>query len=186
MRARCTTCLQRLSDQIGEAATLGTTIRVPTRLAQDGEVMVLGKITLQFQVFDRAHTRGDLAVFLPATGILFTGGLANADRVPYLREAELSGWISALERLQRLPVQSVVPGHGGATDAAVLRRFAAYLTDLRQTCDADIAQRGDAASSGARLGLPGFRHWVEYVGQHPLNVAHAYREREDAQLMGEK
>ena len=116
----------------------------------------------------------------------FAGGLANDARVPDLREAELSGWINALERLQRLSVQSVVPGHGAATDSALLQKFGAYLIDLRQACDADIANRGDAASSGARLGLPQYRTWVEYAAQHPLNVAHAYREREDAQLMGEK
>ena len=186
MKSRCATCLQRLTDQVGEAATGGTAIVVPTRLVRHGEVMTLGQRTLLFQVFDRAHTRGDLAVFLPQTGILFAGGLANDARVPDLREADLSGWITALERLKKLSVQSVVPGHGAATDGAILQKFGAYLTDLRQACDADIANRGDAASSGARLGLPQYRTWVEYAAQHPLNVAHAYREREDAQLMGEK
>ena len=185
MKSRCAICLQRLTDQVGEAATRGTTIVVPTRLVRHGEVMTLGQRTLLFQVFDRAHTRGDLAVFLPQTGILFAGGLANDARVPDLREAALSDWITALDRLQKLSVQFVVPGHGAATDGAILQRFGTYLIELRQACDVDIANRGDAASSGARLGLPQYRTWVEYATQHPLNVAHAYREREDAQLMGE-
>lgn len=186
MKSRCAICLQRLTDQIGAAATRGTTIRVPTRLVQHAELLTLGRRTLQFLVFERAHTRGDLAVLLPQAGILFAGGLANDVRVPDLREATLSGWISAIDSLQKLPLQTVVPGHGPAIDSAVLPRFGAYLNDLRQACDEDIAQRGDAASSGARLGLPKYRDWVEYAAQHPLNVGHAYREREDAQLMGEK
>ena len=186
MKGRCATCLQRLTDQIGEPATRGTTIRVPTRLVHHGEVIQLGQRVLQFQVFDRAHTRGDLAVLLPESGILFAGGLVNDERVPDLREATLSGWIEAVDSLQKLSLQKVVPGHGPATDVAVLGRFAFYLTDLRLACDNDIAQRGDAANSGARLGLPKYRDWAEYAVQHPLNVGHAYREREDAQLMGTK
>lgn len=186
MKGRCATCLQRMTDQIGEPATRGTTIRVPTLLVRHADVMTLGQRSLQFHVFDRAHTRGDLAVFLLQTGVLFTGGLVNDVRVPDLREASLSGWISAVESLQKLPLQIVVPGHGPATDVPVMKRFESYLTELRQACDDDIARRGDAASSGARLGLPQFRDWVEYTTQHPLNVGNAYREREDAQLMGEK
>lgn len=186
MADRCTTCLQRLTDQLGEVNTRGTQVRLPTRLVQNGEVMTLGERELQFVVFPRAHTRGDLAVLLTQSAILFAGGLVNDARMPDLREATLSSWIAAVDALKRLSLRSVVPGHGPATDVAVLRRFGAYLTDLRTACDRDIALRGDAASSGTRLTLAQYDRWVDYALQHPLNVVHAYREREDAQLMGEE
>ena len=184
MQGRCSICLQRLVDQLGAPAMRDTVIRLPTRIVTDGQTLVLGQRRLRFLVFAQAHSRGDLAVILPDAGVLFAGGLVNDRRIPDLREAALTGWIDALHTLEKLAMPSVVPGHGSATDGAAIGRFGRYLTDLKAACDRDIAQRGDAASSGARLVLPAYSDWAEYATQHRFNVARAYREREDAQLMG--
>lgn len=186
MQGRCSICLQRLVDQLGASAMRDTVIRLPTRVVADGQTLILGKRQLRFLVFAQAHSRGDLAIILPDAGILFAGGLVNDRRVPDLREAALGGWLTALGVLEKLALPIVVPGHGSATDAAAITRFGHYLTDLKAACDRDIAQRGDAASSGTRLALPQYAGWAEYRLQHPLNVARIYREREDAQLMGEQ
>ncbi len=183
MQGRCSLCLQRLVDQLGAPAMRETVIRLPTRIVTDGQTLLLGQRRLRFLVFAQAHSRGDLAVILPDAGVLFAGGLVNDRRVPDLREAALTGWIEALNTLEQLAMPSVVPGHGSATDGAAIGRFGRYLTDLKAACDRDIAQHGDAASSGARLTLPAYRGWAEYDAQHRFNVARAYREREDAQLM---
>lgn len=185
MASRCTVCLTRLTEQLGAAAMYGTRIHLPQRRVSNGEQLVLGKRTLRFLVFAHAHTPGDLAIVLPEAGILFAGGLANDARVPDMRDAALSGWIAALETLEQGRYASVMPGHGPGTEPGVLARFGAYLKDLRAACDADLARHGDAATSGARLSLPAYGSWVEYDTQHRFNVARAYREREDAQLMGQ-
>lgn len=185
MQSRCRLCLERLTAQLGQESMAGTSIELPTRLVKNGESIQLGRRQLRFLVFARAHTRGDLAVVMPTEKILFAGGLVNDRRVADLHEATLSGWIKALSSLQENAFPVVVPGHGEATDSGVIERFAAYLVDLRNACDADIANGGNAASSGGRLTLPRYRDWVDYAAQHPLNVGHAYREREDAQLQGE-
>ena len=186
MRGRCSLCLQRLVDQIGASTMQGTVIRLPSTFVADGQTLVLGQRRLRFLVFTHAHSRGDTAVVLPEAGIVFAGGLLNDRRVPDLREAALDGWITALDVLQGLAMPLVVPGHGKATDSMAIGRFASYLTDLRTACDSDIARHGDAASSGARLDLAHYADWAEYPQQHRLNVARIYREREDAQLLGDK
>jgi glyoxylase-like metal-dependent hydrolase (beta-lactamase superfamily II) len=186
MKTRCTICLQRLVEQLGEDAMRGTTSRVPDRMVADGETATFGTRQLRFLVFANAHSRGDLAVLLPEEAILFAGGLVNDRRVPDMREAGLSSWIAAIDVLQKATPRILVPGHGSATDPALIARFSEYLTDLRTACDRDIARGGDAGSSGARLLLPAYAKWAEYTVQHPLNVAHAYREREDAVMFGDK
>lgn len=184
MKIRCTTCLQHLSEQLGEEAMRGTISRVPTRIVADNEAATFGMRKLRFLVFANAHSRGDLAILLLEEGILFAGGLVNDRRIPDLREADLSKWITALVTLQNTSPRIVVPGHGSATDVNLIGQFSNYLTDLRTACDRDIAQGGDAGSSGARLMLPAYAQWAEYTVQHPLDVAHAYREREDALMLG--
>ena len=186
MRGRCSLCLQRLVDQLGAPTMQDTVIRLPSIIVADGQTLVLGQRRLRFLVFAQAHSRGDTAVVLTDAGIVFAGGLLNDHRVPDLREAALDGWIMALEVLQKLAMPLIVPGHGTATDGVAIRRFASYLTDLKAACDTDIARHGDAASSGARLELAQYADWAEYPLQHRLNVARIYREREDAQLLGDK
>jgi cyclase len=59
------------------------------------------------------HTAGDVAVFLPAEGILLTGDLL-AYPVPFCADSHPSAWIASLEALSRLDAKIIVPGHGQA------------------------------------------------------------------------
>jgi glyoxylase-like metal-dependent hydrolase (beta-lactamase superfamily II) len=185
MKQRCPICRKRLGSELGAAAMAGTRIRLPTRLVQDGDQLQLGRRTLRFHVFKHAHIEGDLALTVLDAGILFAGGLVNDRLVPQMRDASLAGWIEALATLQASTPQRVVPGHGNGTGPRLLNEFSAYLLALRDICDDDIRQLGQAASAAARLDLPQFSGWLRYVEQHPLNVGHAYHEREDALLSAE-
>jgi glyoxylase-like metal-dependent hydrolase (beta-lactamase superfamily II) len=185
MKLRCPICRQRLGAELGATAMAGTRIRLPNRQVTDGEVLQLGRRTLRFHVFKHAHIEGDLALAVLDTGVLFAGGLANDRLVPQMRDASLAGWIKALAALQASAPRQVVPGHGKGTGPQLLADFSAYLLALRDICDNDIRQLGQAASAASRLDLPQFSGWQRYTSQHPLNVGHAYREREDALLSAE-
>jgi glyoxylase-like metal-dependent hydrolase (beta-lactamase superfamily II) len=182
MTQRCPICRQRLTSELGAAAMAGTRIRLPTRQVVDGELLQLGRRQLRFQVFSQGHIEGNLALTVIDAGVLFAGGLANDRLVPQMRDASLAGWVEALAALQASEPRQVVPGHGMATGPRVLADFSAYLLALRDACDDDIRRLGQAASASARIGLPQFAGWQRYAEQHPLNVGHAYREREDALL----
>jgi glyoxylase-like metal-dependent hydrolase (beta-lactamase superfamily II) len=79
-----------------------------------------------------AHTPGDLAVYVPAEGVLFAGDLVFRGRVPYVGEADSRRWIASLGQLLELPVKVIVPGHGPYStqpraDLQVTRDYLAYL-----------------------------------------------------------
>jgi cyclase len=59
------------------------------------------------------HTAGDIALYLPAEKVLFSGDLL-AYPVPFCADSHPGDWIESLETLSRLDAGTIVPGHGPA------------------------------------------------------------------------
>jgi cyclase len=81
----------------------------PTRTLRDKEAWPVGTREVRFLHF-RGHTSGDIAVYLPADGILITGDLV--DDLPYLGHGFPSDYLKALDALAALDWNIMVPGHG--------------------------------------------------------------------------
>ncbi len=58
------------------------------------------------------HCPGLAIMYLPQSGLLFTGDLVFNGRAPWMGHADFSRWIAVLEELATWDVQTVVPGHG--------------------------------------------------------------------------
>jgi len=71
----------------------------------------------------RAHSRGDLWVELPGTSVMAIGGLLVPDRNPYGGDADVRGWIGALNDLIRDDVMVFVPSAGPTLGSDAARRL---------------------------------------------------------------
>lgn len=91
-----------------------------------------------------AHTMGDAVVYFPAEHAVATGDLFLTNSCPAMDQGDMENWISALDSILQLPVNSVVPGHFELASKNELRRFRNYLADLRD-------QVGTMFRSGASL-----------------------------------
>ena len=60
----------------------------------------------------RAHTGGDLVVYLPAEKIMFMSEAYLHRIFPAMRTAFPSEWVEMIERAQEMDVDIYVPGHG--------------------------------------------------------------------------
>jgi glyoxylase-like metal-dependent hydrolase (beta-lactamase superfamily II) len=108
----------------------------------------LGGVTVELDHRGPAHTRGDQTVFLPDQRILFTGDLVEERFFPILPDADASitRWIAALERLERLKPQVVVPGHGAIGDFELLRGYRQTLVGWLERAQA-LAAIGKASDA---------------------------------------
>ena len=87
---------------------------------------------IQLHFFGRAHTGGDLAVFLPEEKIVFTGDLVLGG-ISYMGDGYVSEWADTLQRLKKLEFDLVLPGHGpGFRELERIDRVQAYYTDLTE------------------------------------------------------
>jgi glyoxylase-like metal-dependent hydrolase (beta-lactamase superfamily II) len=69
-----------------------------------------------------AHTAGDMLIVLPKANIVYAGALLPLDRNPYAEDADIGGWLNALNRISRMAPELVVPLRGPAVDPVELRR----------------------------------------------------------------
>ncbi len=79
------------------------------------------------------HVPSELAVYHPTTATLFAGDALYEGMPPTTQfggPEEWRAWIRQLERLSRLQIRSVVPGHGGLSTGAMLDDNIAHLSNL--------------------------------------------------------
>jgi glyoxylase-like metal-dependent hydrolase (beta-lactamase superfamily II) len=98
----------------------GTEIVLPTRWLKDADTTLnLGGTTLQVVHRGGGHTPGDSLVWLPQSGVVFTGDVVYVDRILGLHPvSKTKTWVASFEALEALKPKIVVPGHGQVTTLA--------------------------------------------------------------------
>lgn len=174
MAARCEGCLKTLQRVLGDEEMRGTTLFTPDVLVDAGQVVDLIGRPVQLLYEGHSSGPGDLAVFDPASGVLFAGGLLDQGYIPDVQDSDLAAWSAALVRWQGLPLRQVVPGHGPASSPALIGDVARYLAQLQRRA-AELLARGAALSEVADLTeLPDFRGWDQYETIHRRNASVVY------------
>ena len=122
-----------------------------------------------------AHCDGDLILHIPRQKIAFLGDLLFVGRFPWLGDCDLDGWISRLDRVLTLDLNTVVPGHGGIGTLKEVAHFRDLLTSLRVAVKAAVSSglSEEAAVHGIALpqydAMPRYREWL------PANIRAVYR-----------
>ena len=145
-------------------------------------VLTVGGREIHLLFLGRAHTGGDLSVYLPNEKILFMSE-AYLNRIfPAMRSAYPSEWVATIEKAQALPVDLYVPGHGFVESPQILKEeLETFRRALQQTIaegkrlfDAKVAV--DAAVDQARFGeLEG---WTLRTSQGATAIRRVYLELE--------
>lgn len=104
----------------------------PTTTLRESMTLYRGGREIQLHFFGRAHTGGDLAIFLPEEKIVFTGDMMLGG-VSYMGDGYVSEWADTLQALKQLNFDLVLPGHGpGFRDRSRIDNVQAYYTDLTE------------------------------------------------------
>jgi glyoxylase-like metal-dependent hydrolase (beta-lactamase superfamily II) len=86
--------------------------------------------------FERAATQGDLWLYDDATKLLAAGDLVTLP-VPFLDTACPERWSESLGRLESLPFERLVPGHGAEMDRAAFASYRRAFDDFVQCAASD-------------------------------------------------
>ena len=125
----------------------GTEIVLPTRWLQDADTTLnLGGTTLQVVHRGGGHTPGDSLVWLPQSGVVFTGDVVYVDRILGLHPvSKTKTWVASFEALEALKPKIVVPGHGQVTTLAQAQK------DTGDLLKALRAHMGQAVEAGTDI-----------------------------------
>ena len=127
-------------------------------------VLDLGKLEVHLLHFARAHTRGDLFVFIPGQSVLFGGDIVLERFFPIMPDADSSpaGWIKTLKNLKALSPAIVVPGHGEISDVSLIDQLLIYLTAMQVQVTGQMKNGASLEQAQAAL-VPQFArsysHW---------------------------
>ncbi|CAN5646970.1 hypothetical protein BH10CHL1_BH10CHL1_41980 [soil metagenome] len=116
--------------------------RLPN-LTFDSQLVLHGsKRSAEALTYGVGHTPGDVMLFLPAEGILFTGDLINVNYHPYLADGDPGEVNRILDMISnKLKPRILVPGHGEIGNSEDVQAMARYLTALTEMALVELAYK---------------------------------------------
>lgn len=102
----------------------------PDRVFDDRLTLTLGGRTIDLVDQGRANSPNDVTVWLPDARVLFTGDILVQAPLPYVGASWPLPWIQVLRRIEGIPAQTIVPGHGP------VQRDHAYTVRVRSLLEA--------------------------------------------------
>ncbi|HEX7558048.1 MAG TPA: MBL fold metallo-hydrolase [Usitatibacter sp.] len=109
-------------------------VRPDRWLGEDTE-FTMGAVRFEIHHLGPAHSPEDAIVVLPDEGVVFSGDILFAGRIPFVGEADSRQWLERIDVLLKMRPRVMIPGHGElsrdpARDLALTRD---YLLHLRAT-----------------------------------------------------
>jgi glyoxylase-like metal-dependent hydrolase (beta-lactamase superfamily II) len=148
----------------------------------DKQVIDAGSIEVQALFLGRAHTGGDLVVYLPKQKILFMSEVFLNRVFPAMRSAYPTEWVGVIDKALKLDVDRFVPGHGFIEEPKASRE---ELVEYQKAMRAVIAEvnrlhklglSADDAAKQANWGP--YQEWFLVDQQGPIAVRKIYEEIE--------
>ncbi len=91
----------------------GTEMIPPDIVFSEGELKVqMGETVFEVKHLCRGHTPGDIVVWIPEKGVLFSGDLVFDGRLPFLGSGNSRTWLKCLEEILSMRPSVLLPGHG--------------------------------------------------------------------------
>lgn len=167
-------------DRSAEASRSGWTLPADAVLVSDRQSFKIGKQSFDVIFFGRAHTGGDLGVWLPQQKILFLSEIFLNRVFPAMRSAYPSEWLKALDRAEAMKADVYIAGHGftetgpvsGEEIVAYHRALQAVITEAKRLHDAGVPV--DQAIKQANFGE--YASWTLSSSQGPIAIRKVYDE----------
>ncbi len=156
----------------------------PTTTFSDRMTVWLGSRRVDIMHLGRAHTAGDAVVWVPDSGVMFTGDIVEYHSACYCGDGHFKDWPQTLEAIASFEPEAIAPGRGDALMGREKVEEAVALTrDFIESSYAPVEKvvaRGGTlkeAFEAVRAACdPKFSTYAIYEHCLPFNVARAYDE----------
>ncbi len=169
----------RLTALIGDENFAGTEARYADILFNDSYRLTLGDTSIEVFHKGQAHTPGDSYVWIPDSGVVFSGDIVYVDRMLGIGEQSNSrSWVEVFEAMAALKPEVVIPGHGGPVSLEKAKKDSYdYLVTLRERVAGFIDEGGDI-SEVSEIAQDDFAYLDNYETLKGRNAQKVYSELE--------
>lgn len=154
----------------------------PNAMSGDRQTIDVGGIEVQALFAGRAHTGGDLLVYLPKQRVLFMSEVYLNRVFPAMRSAYPSEWVTVIDTALKMDVDRFVPGHGFIEEPKASREeLIEYRNAMRYVIDEvrRLHKAGLSADEAAKQADWGpYKDWFLVEQQGPIAIRKIYEELE--------
>jgi cyclase len=169
-----------LDRQAANAKAGSWKLPAEAELVSDKKTVRLGGEEFQILFLGRAHTGGDLSIYLPRQKILFLSETYLNRVFPAMRSAYPTEWLHALDRAEKMDVTLYIAGHGFTEKAAVAKEeLHAYHKALQAVIDeaTRLYKAGVPVEDAVKQASWGeYGSWTLASSQGPIAVRKVYEE----------
>jgi glyoxylase-like metal-dependent hydrolase (beta-lactamase superfamily II) len=124
-------------------------IVAPDRWLDEHAAFKLGRTRFEIHHLGPAHSPEDVIVVVPSEGVIFSGDILFAGRIPFVGEADSRQWLARIARLLEMKPKVMITGHGEvsrdpAKDLALTRDYLLYLRSTMGKAVADFVPFDEA------------------------------------------
>jgi len=152
---------KRIREMVGEDMTFVDVIAEETYSNPEEARKVLGEVTLSSPdllidadfilkvdgkkyelLYVPGHSDDLMVVFEPESRTLIASDLIYTDGNPFLHDETkegYEGWLKSLKRVEALPIDIIIPGHGPVGDKSAIEKNKLYLEEQRKRFELDDA-----------------------------------------------
>src|SRR5262249_40670018 len=143
---------------------------IPSEEVGASRTLSMGDTEIQILNIGRAHTGGDLVVYLPREKILWMSEVFSNRIFPSMANSRPSEWLQTLTKAEQMDVSVFVPAHGFIDSPAILKEeernfhaaLARVIAEGRRLHDAKVPV--DKAPASAEFGeLAGWTRYTDNV-----------------------
>jgi rhodanese-related sulfurtransferase/glyoxylase-like metal-dependent hydrolase (beta-lactamase superfamily II) len=156
-----------------------TELIMPDKLYDDKLELKMGSWNLQILHLGSSHSHGDTMVWIPGKKLVIAGDTAFHIRMlPIFEDTDTARWIETWDKFEALGAQIVIPGHGGPTDMATVRKWTRdYLVHLRERV-AEVIKNGGSLDDAYKVDQSAYMHLHTADELARSNAGRVYRAME--------
>ena len=156
----------------------GAKIIVPDITYHARMTLHFGRLTIELIHPGMAHTLGDTMVYLPEEKVLYAGDLLFNHIFPPIF-GDSAGWIAAIEQIEGMDIQAIVPGHGFICTKQEITDLKHCLIELREQVRKCYDRKLDKEKALSEIDMGVYRKWP-HQERLELDVDQLYKEFESA------
>jgi len=152
---------------------------MPDKLYDDRLDLKMGSWKLQILHLGSSHSHGDTMVWLPEKKLVIAGDTAfHVRMLPIFEDTDTAKWIATWDKFEALGATVVIPGHGGPTDMATVRKWTRdYLVYLREKV-AEVIKNGGSLDDAYKVDQSPYLHLHTADELARSNAGRVYRAME--------
>ncbi|HXN15793.1 MAG TPA: MBL fold metallo-hydrolase [Usitatibacter sp.] len=148
----------------------------PDRWLDEDAAFTLGGMDFEIHHLGPAHSPEDVIIVVPLEGVVFSGDILFAGRIPFVGEADSKRWLERIDRLLETKPRIMVTGHGEllrnpAKDLVLTRD---YLIFLRAAMGRAVEEFVPFEEAYAKTDWRRFSHLPAFEAANRINAYGTY------------